>query len=397
MPQFIYTARDPSGKTVQGEIRARTEEDARAALRRRRMEPLRIHPARRHFSYIPFVTKRDLAVFCRQLALMINAGVPVVQALEVLAEHVDKKRLYQAIVAMRQDVEAGETFAEAARKHRKLFDEVFLSTVEVGESSGNLVQGLNRVAEYYEKIHSLRMKVFNALLYPAIIITFAVGALLFLLVSVIPTFARIYESFGAKLPALTRAVIGVSNFLIHNSFWVLVAFAIALVFFFRAKSTPQGKLWWDRLRLRLPVFGSLVRKAAIARFARTLAVMVQAGVPILDALEITARTAGNRVVEIAVLRARREISAGKNLADPLRESGAFPPMVVHMVSVGEETGRLTEMLAKVADFFEEDVDRATEALTTVIEPIMLIVIGGIIGLVIISMYLPIFDLITVIQ
>ena len=338
------------------------------------------------------IKQRDVVIFTRQLATMIDAGLPIVQCLDVLAAQSPNKKLRTVIRELKEEVEAGSTFTDALRKHPKLFDDLFVNMVAAGEVGGILDSILHRLAGYMEKAMKLKSKIKGAMIYPATIVTVAVGVTAILLVFVIPVFAELFGSFGQALPAPTQFVINLSNFTIayfHYMAGVLIAAGIASRQFYR---TEAGRLTFDQMFLQLPVFGDLIRKAAVARFTRTLSTLVSSGVPILDALAITARTAGNKVVERAVLATRISISEGRTIAEPLAQSKVFPPMVCQMISVGETTGALDSMLQKIAEFYEEEVDNAVSNLTALMEPLVILFLGVVIGGLVISMYLPIFKL-----
>jgi type IV pilus assembly protein PilC len=342
------------------------------------------------------VSDRDVVVFTRQFATMIDAGLPLVQCLEILASQQDNKVLKKTLTEIRESVEGGSTFAAALKQHPKVFSSLYANMVEAGEAGGILDTILNRLAQYMEKAMSLKKKIKSAMIYPSTIVTVAVLVVIFLLVFVIPTFKAMFEGFGATLPLPTQIVLELSRIV---RAYILVGVAgivgglVALRWWY---GTASGRTTVDRLLLRLPVVGILIRKVAVAKFTRTLGTLISSGVSILDSLDITARTAGNRIVEIAVLRTRASISEGKTLAEPLRDSGVFPPMVVQMIAVGEQTGALDAMLGKIADFYDEEVDTAVGNLTALLEPMLMVFLGVVIGGVVIAMYMPIFKLIQVV-
>jgi type IV pilus assembly protein PilC len=382
-------------------MEASTRDAVLARLRAQRIQPIpekikeRGKGLDREIS-IPFlgegVDTQDVVVFTRQLATMIDAGLPIVQCLDILAQQTENKKFRNMIRQMKEDVEAGATFSEALRKHSKVFDELFLSMVAAGEVGGILDTILNRLSMYMEKSMKLKRKIKGAMIYPITVLTIAVGVTAVLLIFVIPVFAEMFSQFGQALPAPTQFVINLSNFTIAY-FPYLTAGAIATVVFIRqAYKTENGRLALDGLILQVPVFGDLIRKSSVARFTRTLSTLISSGVPILDALLITARTAGNKVVERAVLATRVSISEGNSIADPLTKSGVFPSMVCHMIAVGESTGALDSMLNKIADFYEDEVDNMVANLTTLMEPLVILVLGVLIGGLVVSMYLPIFKL-----
>jgi type IV pilus assembly protein PilC len=386
---------------VTGQMEARTPQALAAQLREQRImatsvrekpEPVRL----RIPGFGGKVKDKELTVFTRQIATMINAGLPLVQSLEVLASQQPNKQFKRILTKIREDVEGGSTFAASLKQHPTVFTPLYMSMVEAGEAGGFLDTVLNRLAGYIEKSMALRRKVKGAMIYPATIITVAVAVVIFLLIFVIPTFKTLFEGFGAALPLPTRIVLELSRLVRTHVVTVLGAFVgtvFVLRFYYR---TERGKKVIDSLLLRLPIIGQLIRKVSVAKFTRTLGTLVSSGVPILDGLNITARVAGNKVVEEAILKTRSSIAEGKTIADPLGASGIFPPMVVQMISVGEQTGALDSMLAKIADFYDAEVDQAVSNLTTLLEPIMIVFLGVVVGGIIIAMYLPIFKLVTVI-
>jgi type IV pilus assembly protein PilC len=399
MPVFTYRARTVGGENQSGEITATTEADVVGQLRRRRLVVVSVKekPKDIKFSFGGRVKTKDLVLFTRQFATMINAGLPLVQSLDILATQQPNKRAAEKIRAVLSDVESGSTLADAMRRHRDFFSEIYVNMVAAGEAGGILDVILRRRAEYLEASEKLRRKVKGAMFYPATVMGFSGLAIAVLLIFVIPTFAGFFETAGVPLPLPTRIVMGLSGFLI-SWWWAVAAVLAGIGWLFRAyRKTPAGKLTTDRLMLRIPILGQVLRKAAIARFSRTLGTLVQSGVPILDGLEITARTAGNRVVEDAVMKSRASIAGGETIAEPLKRSAVFPPMVVQMINVGEQTGGLDDMLSKIADFYDEEVDAAVGALTSIIEPVMIVFLGAIVGGMVIAMYLPIFDIIKTVE
>jgi type IV pilus assembly protein PilC len=338
------------------------------------------------------VTTKDVVIFTRQLTTMIDAGLPLAQCLDILAQQTENKVLAKAVLQIKADIESGATFADGLKKHSKIFDDLYTNMVAAGEVGGILDTVLGRLAGYMEKAAKLKAKIKGAMIYPVSIVTIAVVVTGILLVYVIPVFADLFTSFGEALPAPTQFVVNLSNFTLAY-FQYLLGTIIALIFAFRQiRRTEKGEYWIDYLTLRLPVFGDLVKKASVARFTRTLSALVSSGVPILEALSVTARTAGNKVVEKEVFQSRVSISEGKALAEPLRQGMVFPPMVCQMISVGETTGALDTMLEKVAAFYEDEVDDAVANLTAFMEPMVIAFLGVVIGGLVISMYLPIFKL-----
>jgi type IV pilus assembly protein PilC len=339
---------------------------------------------------------KELAVFTRQFATMINAGLPLVQCLDILSQQTENAAFKGVIAGVMSDVESGSTLAEALRKHPKVFDKLFTNMVQAGEAGGVLDDILLRLASYIEKAEALRRKVKSAMTYPLVVACVAIGATVFMLLFIIPTFAKIFQQFGGELPLPTKIVMGLSTFL-RNTWYLLIAAAIvAVVLYRRYVATENGRRSVDRGMLNIPILGDVLRKGAIARFTRTLGTLISSGVPILDGLEITAQTAGNKVIEEAIMATRGSIREGETIAAPLRESKVFPAMVVQMISIGEETGALDEMLNKIAAFYDDEVNTAVDTMTSVIEPIMIVVMGMMVGGMVVAMYLPMFKLISVV-
>jgi len=339
------------------------------------------------------IKKVHISRFTRQFSTMIGAGLPMIQCLEILAQQAETPQFREVIDRVKEDVQSGSTLADALSRHKKAFDELYVSMVDAGEIGGALDQILSRLATYREKADALARKVRGALVYPSVIVVVAVLVTFVMLTYIVPVFARMFAGLGAELPGPTQIVLGISHFLRQNilgGFVLLVAF---FIFYRYYSKTPNGRLLVDKLKLRTPMIGSLIRKSAVARFTRTLGTLISSGVSILDALEITAKTSGNRVIQDAIRRSVVSIAEGETITQPLKETGVFPPMVCQMISVGERTGGLDEMLQKIADFYEEEVDAAVSALTSVIEPIIVVLMGVVIGGILIAMYLPMFDII----
>ncbi|MEK6530585.1 MAG: type II secretion system F family protein, partial [candidate division NC10 bacterium] len=394
MPVFAYQGRTTQGSTA-GEIEAPDRTAAVAELRRKAILVTQIKekaggPARAAGLGGRIggkVKDKEMAIFTRQFSTMVDAGLPLVQCLTILAEQSESKTLRGVTSKVAGSVEAGSTLADALRRHPKTFDELFVNLVEVGEAGGILDTVLQRLSVYIEKAAALKRKVKSAMIYPLTIVGVAFIVVIFMLTFVIPTFAKMFISMGADLPLPTLIVINLSNFA-TRFWWLIIGAAIGIVVGIRAYyKTEGGRSLIDALVLKLPVFGTLIRKVAVARFTRTLGTLVSSGVPILEGLRITARTAGNRVVERAVLETRASVTAGKTLAEPLKASTVFPPMVVQMISVGEQTGALDAMLNKIADFYDDEVDTAVTALTALLEPMMIVFLGVVIGGLVIAMYL----------
>jgi type IV pilus assembly protein PilC len=372
-----------------------------AKLRRLRILPTEVEESRKPLAlgisaFGRRVKDKDLAVFTRQIATMLNAGLPLVQCLEVLASQQPKKLFKTALTEIRDDLEAGSTLAGALKRHPKVFSGLYSAMIEAGEAGGFLDTTLNRLAIYIEKTMALRRKVKGALIYPAVVVTVAVSVVIFLLIYVIPTFKSLFEGYGAALPLPTLFVLEVSRLVRTHIVAGLTAFGVGVLCLRFYYKTERGKRVVDGMLLRVPVFGELIRKVSVAKFTRTLGTLVSSGVPILNGLQITAKTAGNKVVEEAVMQTRASIAEGKTIAEPLKASMVFPPMVVQMISVGERTGALDAMLAKIADFYEAEVEQTVANLTTLLEPLMIVFLGMVVGGIVIAMYLPIFKLVTVV-
>ncbi len=401
MATFLWEGKTAQGRMMKGELEAPNPETVFAVLRERRIRPI---PSRirekgkgleKEITLPGFgekVKPKDVSLFTRQFATMIDAGLPIVQCLDILSEQSESKLLRNTIRVIKQDVEGGATLAEALRKHPKVFDDLYVNMVEAGEMGGVLNTILNRIALFVEKASKLKKKVKGAMIYPCSIIAVAVIVVAILLIFVIPVFAELYSSMGKALPAPTQITINISNWFVatwYYALFILIGIVVGIRFY---SQTERGRMNIDRLLLRLPVIGDLLRKVAVARFSQNMSILLSSGVPILDGLAITARTAGNKVVEKAIMDSRVSISQGRTVADPLRESKIFPPMVCQMVAVGENTGGLDAMLKKVADLYEEEVDDAVNNLTALMEPLIMIILGVILGGLVISMYLPIFQM-----
>jgi type IV pilus assembly protein PilC len=398
---FAYSGRSRAGQSVTGERIADTMDAAIAALRREQIQVTQINPvkekakpAKRVGARAKAVSAKDLAVFTRQFSVMLGAGLPLVQCLEILGTQAEDPNFGAVILATRADVESGQSLADAMRRHPKAFDALFTNMIAAGEAGGILDAILKRLATYIEKAVKLKGQVKSAMVYPVAVIVIAavvVGAILW---KVIPTFATLFAGLGADLPLPTRIVIGLSNGLVRYGPFMIVGL-VGLGFAFKTYyATPGGQMVIDRIVLKLPVLGLLMRKIAVARFCRTLSTLLASGVSILEALDITARTAGNAVVEAAIFQTRKSIEGGETIAAPLKQTAVFPPMVVQMIGVGESTGALDTMLSKIADFYEEEVDVAVAGLLTLLEPIMIAILGGVVGGIVIAMYMPIFALIS---
>ena len=402
MPMWEYTAKAAAtGQIMKGQLDVPSRDDVIAFLRRSRMTPVVVREQAKSLS-LPAalsggIKTRDVVIFTRQFATMINAGLPLVQSLSILAQQTENKALKEVTKAVVYDVEAGNTLADAMRKHPKAFSDLYVNMVAAGEAGGILDTILLRLATFLEKNDALVRKVKGAMVYPSVIMTVAAAAIAILLIFVIPTFQEMFASVNMELPLPTRIVIGASSFLIHW-WWACIAAAIGAGFMLRQYSkTPDGRKRLDQMMLNAPVLGDVLRKSAVSRFTRTLGTLISSGVSILDGLEITAKTAGNRVIHDAVMQSRQSIAGGETIAGPLEVSKVFPPMVISMVAVGEQTGGLDEMLSKIADFYDEEVDVAVSALLSLMEPIMITVLGIVVGGMVVAMYLPIFDMVNAVQ
>lgn len=395
MPTFVWKGRTASGATSSGELAAGSQTDVVAALRQKKIIPTSIKIKEEKKGITLFggrVSRRALSVFTRQFSTMLNAGLPLLSCLEILGKQTESVGLRRVLAEVRGDVEGGLSLADALRRQPKVFDNLYVNMVESGETGGALDVILVRLANYLEKTEALMRKIKGAMIYPAIISLVAVGAISLMLLFVIPIFAQMFEGVGAELPAMTKFVMFLSGAL---KIWAIPGLIIAVALFTimrRWHKTDSGVRVMDPLLLKVPVFGDLMKKQAIARFSRTLSTLLSSGVPIIDALEITARSAGNWVVEDAILKARTSIKGGENIADPLSKTAVFPPMVTQMIAIGEASGGLDEMLSKVADFYDSEVDQAVENLTNALEPLIMVVLGGIVGFMVVAMYLPIFQL-----
>ena len=396
VPVWKWEATTRQGEKRAGEMEAPDDSFVKARLAQMGLEPVKVKrkPKEIHLRVPGFggVGMKDLLVFTRQFSVMIDAGLPLVQGLDIIAGQADNREFKRVLTDVKVRVEGGSTFADALGQHPKVFDELFVQLVRAGEVGGILDTILQRLGAYLEKNEKLKRRVKGAMVYPSIVLTVAVGVTILLLTFVTPTFEKMFKDFGGALPGPTQFLIDISHFV--RDWWVLeIGIPVGLFLAWRAwVSTTKGRIQWDAFLLKTPVFGSLIRKIAVARFSRTLGTMLSSGVPILDALEIVAKSAGNRVVERAILTTRARIAEGKNVAGPLADTGVFPPMVVQMIGVGEATGAMDQMLGKIADFYDDEVDVAVAALTSMLEPLMMVFLGGVVGGFLVAMYLPIFSL-----
>jgi len=398
MPVYAYRGVNRAGGTVTGERQATNKNELQALLRRENITVNKMSEKGREFALPTFgggVSTKELAIFTRQFSVMIDAGLPLVQCLEILAGQQDNKTFEKILTGVRSAVESGSTLSAAMRQYGKIFDPLYVNMVEAGETGGILDTILQRLASYIEKNVKLKRAVQSALIYPVAVLFIAFSVIILLLWKVVPIFATLFAGLGVDLPLPTRIVIGLSNFIgsIYGLI-ILIAF-IAIVLVLRSwYQTPGGKYALDSVLLRLPLIGILLRKIGVARFTRTLGTLISSGVPILEGLDITARTSGNAVIEQAILKTRKAVEAGRTLVDPLKETDVFPSMVTQMIGVGEQTGAMDAMLQKIADFYEDEVDAAVKDLLTALEPLMIVFLGGVVGGVVISMYMPLFSMIS---
>ena len=400
MPIYSWKGRTLAGEAQSGEIEVGRQEEALDILRKKKILITSMRPKSGGFALPKFggsgVSTKDLAIFTRQFATMISAGLPLVQCLDILAKQSSKPSFGRVIGEVTREVEAGATLSDALGKYKNVFDDLFRNMVAAGEAGGVLDEILMRLATYIEKADALKRKIQSAMVYPVVVLTVALGATAFMLIFIIPTFAKMFTEFGGELPLPTKIVLAASH-LLQGYWWagLLVMFG-AGVALNRYYATEAGHRVIDQVMLKIPVLGDVLLKGAVARFTRTLGTLISSGVPILSGLEITARTAGNMVIADAIMSARASIREGETVSAPLKSSGVFPPMVVQMISVGEQTGALDEMLTKIAVFYESEVDTAVDTLTSIIEPVMIVIMGGIVGGMVVAMYLPMFKLISVV-
>lgn len=395
MPIFEYKGKTLAGAPVAGDLQARNREELERLLRQNRIlvSSIRKKPMEIKIKFGTGIKKVDISRFTRQFATMIGAGLPMVQCLDILATQSENKEMCKVISDVKEGVEAGSTLSDSMARHVKVFDQLYTNMVEAGEMGGALDSILVRLAVYREKADALVRKVKGAMIYPAIISIVAVGVTFAMLTFIVPVFAKMFGSLGAELPGPTKVILDISNFLQSNILILLGLVIGAVVLFIYWVRTESGRAQFDAFLLKAPVIGNLVRKSSVARFTRTLGTLLASGVSILDALEITAKTAGNAVIARAIKKAVMSIAEGDTITGPLKESGVFPPMVTQMISVGEKTGGLDEMLQKISDFYDEEVDDAVSALTSIIEPVIIVFMGIIIGAIMVAMYLPMFDII----
>ena len=395
MPVFEYKGKTLAGAAVQGAMKANSREDMERVLRQNRILVTSINKkaAEIQFKIGTGVKKIEISRFTRQFATMIGAGLPMIQCLDILSTQTENKEFAKVITQIKDSVQGGSTLSESMARHPKIFDPLYTNMVEAGEVGGALDAILVRLAVYREKADKLVRKVKGAMMYPAVIVVVATGVTIAMLTFIVPVFAGMFKSVGSELPAPTQFVLTLSNFLQSNYVYMLLGIAGAFVALFWWKKTPAGALAIDKFMIRTPVLGTLIRKSSIARFTRTLSTLLASGVSILEALEITAKTSGNLVVSNAINKSVLAIAEGETITGPLKETGVFPPMVIQMIGVGEKTGGLDDMLNKIADFYDEEVNDAVAALTSIIEPVIIVFMGAVIGGILIAMYLPMFDII----
>jgi type IV pilus assembly protein PilC len=396
MPSFVWKGKNRAGQSQEGILLADNRQAAVATLRRQQIQVINVREKGREIPFLPRlpvrVKQKRIAIFTRQFSVMLDAGLPLVQCLEILGEQEENKKFQEIINHVRSDVESGSSLHEAMRKHPPAFDNLYVNMVAAGEAGGILDVILQRLSTYLEKAVKLKAQVKSAMVYPSTIIAIAIVVVWIILWKVIPVFAQLFAGLGGDLPFLTKMVVAASKFVGRFSIPIIILLIVA---FFAGRAyykTHGGRRVIDGLVLRIPVLGILLRKIAVARFCRTLSTLTSSGVPILDGLEITAKTAGNAIIEDAIMAVRRSVEEGRTISDPLRETKVFPPMVVQMINVGEQTGALDQMLSKIADFYEEEVDVAVAGLVKLLEPIMIVILGGIIGVIVTAMYLPLYTI-----
>ena len=397
MPIYTWVAETRKGKTLKGELEAANEKIARLQLKRRNLgvKKLKAKPKDlfENVSFLqPKVTSKDIVIFTRQFSTMIDAGLPLVQGLTILSEQMENKTFKNILKQITRDVEGGSTLADAMRRHPKVFDNLFVNLIAAGEVGGMLDIILQRLASYIEKSQKLKSRIKGAMTYPLVVMAIAIIVITVILVFVIPVFEDMFAGVGSALPAPTQFVVSLSRFMKGNIHFVIAGIIAAVFLLKQYRKSKGGRKKTDAIALKLPVFGPLLKKVAVARFTRTLGTMISSGVPILDALEVVAKTSGNVILEEVIFDVRSSIAEGQTIAEPLSESQLFPGMVVQMISVGEATGALDTMLGKIADFYEEEVDVAVDALTSMLEPLLMVFLGGSIGGLVIAMYLPIFKM-----
>jgi type IV pilus assembly protein PilC len=398
MPSFVWKGKNRFGAFQEGILIADSRDAAAATLRRQNIQLTSIREKGREVRLLPKfprkVSSKRVAIFTRQFSVMLDAGLPLVQCLEILGEQEEDKNFAEIITAVRTDVESGSSLADAMKKHPRAFNNLFVSMIAAGEAGGILDIILQRLAVYIEKLVRLQAQVKSALVYPVTVLVIAAGVVYIILWKVIPVFAQLFAGLGGELPYLTRVVVDASNFVGRFGIWLVIGIFLLYMALQRYHKTRTGARVIDGLLLKIPVIGMLLRKIAVARFCRTLSTLTSSGVPILEGLEITAKTSGNAIIEDAIMAVRKAVEEGKTISQPLAETKVFPPMVVQMINVGEQTGALDQMLSKIADFYEEEVDTAVAGLMKMIEPLMIVILGGIIGTIVTAMYLPMYSILS---
>ena len=401
MPVFLWEGKTRKDEVRKGEMEAVDDLALRGLLRRQGYKSIEVRKKPKDLiEYLPFlqggVKEKSIVVFCRIFSTMINAGLPLIQCLDLLAQQEQNKIFAKILKAIKDDIEGGTSLTDALKKYPKVFDDLFVNLIAAGEAGGMLDIILGRLSDYLEKAMKLKKRVKGAMTYPAAVLFISLGVVALLLLKVIPVFQKMFEGMGGQLPGPTAMLIAASEFAQSYFFVIIIILVVIYIAFNRFYKTEKGRLLLDSLVLKAPVFGPLLKKVAVAKFSRTLSTMMSSGVPILEGLSIVSKTSGNKVIEDALLKTRQSISEGRTIAEPLAETGIFPSMVVQMIAVGEATGALDTMLSKIADFYDDEVDTAVDAMTALLEPIMMVFIGGIVGGMIIAMYLPIFKLASVV-
>lgn len=397
MATFKYITKDINARTIEGKISAENQTSVLEELRKRKLTVISISPIKESsLSKISFQSKKvkpdDLVIFSRQLATMVDAGIPILQGLDALQEQMAQPYFQSVIVAIRDDIQLGSSLSAAFSKHPKVFDSLFVNMIKVGETGGILSAVLDRVSSYMEKTVKLKRKVKSAMIYPAVVVCMAVIITIILLVKVVPTFASIYGSFNQELPAMTKILINLSNIVKTQLIWYIGGIFVIGFILNRWNRTEKGALAIDRAKLRMPIFGELIRKVAISRFSRTLSTLLQSGVPILESLDIVGKTSGNKVLEIVVENVKNTVREGESIAVPLVKSGVFPSMVTRMIAIGEKSGQMEKMLNKIAEFYDEQVDAAVAGLTSIIEPLIIGFLGIVVGFIVVALFLPIMSI-----
>ena len=401
MPIFIWEGTTKKNEVKKGEIEATNENAVRGLLRRQGYKIIEVRKKPKDLEeYLPFlkgkIKEKNVVVFCRIFSTMINAGLPLIQCLDLLAQEEQNKSFAKIIRSVKEDIEGGTSLTNALKKYPKIFDDLFVNLIAAGEAGGILDVILERLSAYMEKAMKLKARVKGAMTYPIAVLVISISVVALLLLKVIPVFQKMFEGMGGKLPALTQLLITMSEFAQHYFLYIIVVFVVIYIAFTRFYKTEKGHWIVDSLVLKSPIFGVLLKKVAVAKFSRTLSTMMSSGVPILEGLTIVSKTSGNVVVENALLKTRQSITEGRSIAEPLAETGIFPPMVIQMISVGEATGALDSMLSKIANFYDDEIDVAVDSMTALLEPVMMVFLGGVVGGMIIAMYLPIFKLASVV-